>query len=67
MFLTAPALGSAPDALGRKPLLILALIVPLADVIALITFPLLGVIAAAAILGGAFNGSTAGSYHGDVR
>ena len=59
MFLTAPALGAASDALGRKPLLILALVVLLADVIALITFPSLGVIAAAAILGGAFNGSTA--------
>ena len=59
MFLAAPALGAASDTLGRKLLLILALIVLLVDVIALITFPSLGVIAAAAILGGAFNGSTA--------
>ena len=59
MFLTAPALGAASDTLGRKLLLILALVVLLVDVIALITFPSLGVIAAAAILGSAFNGSTA--------
>ena len=67
MFLTAPALDAASDALGCKPLLILALVVLLADVIALITFPSLGVIAAAAILGGAFNVRLDGSYHGGVR